>query len=221
VPVDSGRYLGLHIPGARYIELEGDDHLPWVGDFEPLAQPLEEFLADVDRDDASEPDRAVKTVLFADIVGSTEKAVELGDARWAGLLERYHALVRRQLVRYRGSELDTAGDGVFACFDGPARAVRCACSVSEGTRAIGLEARVGLHTGECELVDGKLGGIAVHVGARIAAEAEPGEVLVSGTVKDLVAGSDIEFREHGLATLTGIPGQRQLFAVEQPGASPP
>jgi class 3 adenylate cyclase len=157
-------------------------------------------------------------VLFADIVGSTEKAVELGDARWGGLLERYHAVVQRQLVRYRGSELDTAGDGFFACFDGPARAVRCACSVSEAMNELGLEARVGLHTGECELVNGKPGGIAVHIGARIAAEAQPGEVLVSSTVKDLVAGSDIAFRERGFATLTGIPGRRQLSAVERSGA---
>jgi class 3 adenylate cyclase len=218
VPVDSGRYLGAHIPGAQYIELEGRDHLPWVGEFETLVQPIEDFLADVGREDAAEPDRAVTTVLFADIVDSTQKAVELGDARWRELLERYHALIRRQLVRYRGRELDTAGDGFFACFNGPARAIRCACSVSDATRTIGVDVRIGLHTGECELIDGKVGGIAVHVGARIAAEAEPGEVLVSGTVKDLVAGSDIEFRERGIATLTGIPGQRELFAVDRAAA---
>ena len=205
-------------PGAQYIELEGRDHLPWVGEFETLVQPIEDFLADVGREDAAEPDRAVTTVLFADIVDSTQKAVELGDARWRELLERYHALIRRQLVRYRGRELDTAGDGFFACFDGPARAIRCACSVSDATRTIGVDVRIGLHTGECELIDGKVGGIAVHVGARIAAEADPGEVLVSGTVKDLVAGSDIEFRERGIATLTGIPGQRELFAVDRAAA---
>src|SRR5206468_7021615 len=125
----------------------------------------------------SEPDRALATVLFTDIVGSTAKAVELGDARWRKLLADHHSLIRRQLVRYRGRELDTAGDGFFACFDGPARAIRCACAVSDATRSLGVAVRVGLHTGECELVDGKLGGIAVHVGARIAAEAEPGEVL--------------------------------------------
>jgi pimeloyl-ACP methyl ester carboxylesterase len=213
IPVDNGRYAAARIPGARYIELAGVDHLPWVGDAESVARPIEDFLADIDRDETSEPDRAVATVLFADIAGSTQKAVELGDARWRDLLERYHALVRRQLVRYRGRELDTMGDGIFACFDGPARAIRCACSLSEGTRTIGLDVRVGLHTGECEVVDGKLGGIAVHIGARIAAEAEPGEVLVSSTVRDLVAGSDIEFRDRGVATLAGIPGQRQLFAV--------
>ncbi len=219
VPVESGRYLGTHIPGARYIELPGADHLPWVGDTEALARPIEEFLEDLDRDDTSEPDRAVTTVLFLDIVGSTQKAVDLGDAGWRELLERYYALIRRQLVRYRGRELDTAGDGFFACFDGPARAIRCACAVSDATRSLGVAVRVGLHTGECELVDGKVGGIAVHVGARIAAEAEPGEVLVSSTVKDLVAGSDIEFRERGVAALAGIPGQRQLFAVDQSRAS--
>jgi pimeloyl-ACP methyl ester carboxylesterase len=220
VPVESGRYLGIHIPGARYIELAGADHLPWVGDTEALARPIEEFLADLNRDDISEPDRAVTTVLFLDIVGSTQKAVDLGDAGWRELLERYHALIRRQLVRYRGCELDTAGDGFFACFDGPARAIRCACAVSDATHTLGVAVRIGLHTGECELVDGKLGGIAVHIGARIAAEAEPGEVLVSSTVKDLVAGSDVEFRNRGVATLAGIPGQRELFAVNRsPGSA--
>ncbi len=218
VPVHSGRYLGAHIPGAQYIELAGDDHLPWVGEYETLVLSIESFLGDVGRDDVSEPDRAVTTVLFVDIVGSTQKAVELGDSGWRELLERYRALIRRQLVRYRGRELDTAGDGVFASFDGPARAIRCACSVSDETRAIGVEVRIGLHTGECEFIDGKLGGIVVHIGARIAAEAEPGEVLVSSTVKDLVAGSDIEFRERAVATLTGIPGPRQLFAVDRPAA---
>jgi pimeloyl-ACP methyl ester carboxylesterase len=220
VPVESGRYLGLHIPGARYIELAGADHLPWVGDTEALARPVEEFLADLDRDDISEPDRAVTTMLFLDIVGSTQKAVDLGDAGWGELLERYHALIRQQLVRYRGRELDTAGDGFFACFDGPARAIRCACAVSDASHTLGVAVRIGLHTGECELVNGKLGGIAVHIGARIAAEAEPGEVLVSSTVKDLVAGSDVEFRDRGVATLAGIPGQRELFAVNRsPGSA--
>jgi pimeloyl-ACP methyl ester carboxylesterase len=219
VPVQSGRYLGAHIPSARYVELAGVDHLPWVGDYERLVQPIEDFLADVGRDIVSEPDRAVATVLFVDIVGSTQKAVELGDARWRELLERYHSLIRRELVRYRGREFDTAGDGFFASFDGPARAIRCACAVSDATHAMGVPVRIGLHTGECELVDGKLGGIAVHIGARIASEAGPGEVLVSGTVKDLVAGSDIEFRDRGVATLTGIPGQRQLFAVDRSPAS--
>jgi class 3 adenylate cyclase len=214
VPVNNGRYLGAHIPGAQYIELAGDDHLPWVGEYETIVLPIESFLGDVDRDDASEPDRAVATVLFVDIVGSTQKAVELGDSRWRELLEQFRALIRRQLVRYRGRELDTAGDGVFASFDGPARAIRCACSVSDETRALGVEVRIGLHTGECEFIDGKLGGIAVHIGARIAAEAEPGEVLVSSTVKDLVAGADMEFRERGVATLKGIPGRRQLFGVD-------
>jgi class 3 adenylate cyclase len=219
VPVDSGRYLGAHISGARYAELAGEDHLPWVGDWETLAGRIEEFLGDVARDDAAEPERAIATVLFADIVDSTRKVVELGDARWRELLQRYHSSIRRELTRYRGRELDIAGDGFFACFDGPARAIRCACAIREDTRAMGLEVRIGLHTGECELADGTLGGIAVHVGARIAAEAEPGQVLVSGTVKDLVAGSDIEFSDRGVATLKGIPGQRQVFAVEAPIAT--
>jgi class 3 adenylate cyclase len=219
VSVHGGRYLGARIPGARYLELAGDDHLPWVGDYETLVVAIEGFLGDVGRGDVSEPDRAVATVLFVDIVGSTQKAVELGDAGWRELLERYRALIRTQLVRYRGRELDTAGDGVFASFDGPARAIRCACSVSEATRALELDVRLGLHSGECELVDGTLRGITVDTGARIGAEAGPGEVLVSGTLKDLVAGSDIEFRERGIATLAGIPDQRQLFAVDWQSAS--
>jgi class 3 adenylate cyclase len=214
VPVFNGRYLGARIPAARYIELAGDDHLPWVGDYETLVLPIENFLSEVGGDNVSEPDRAVTTVLFVDIDGSTQKGVELGDSGWRELLERHRDLIRRQLLHYRGSELDTTGDGFLASFDGPARAIRCACSVSEATRATGVEVRIGLHTGECELVDGKLGGIAVNIGARIAAEAEPGEVLVSATLKDLVAGSEIEFLERGTAMFAGIPGQRQLFAVD-------
>jgi class 3 adenylate cyclase len=154
-------------------------------------------------------------VLFTDIVGSTAKAAELGDRAWRELLERHHALIRRQLVRFRGAELDIAGDGFFARFDGPARAVRCACAVSESVRELGLEIRAGLHTGECEVMDGKVGGIAVHIGARVAKEAEPGEVLVSSTVKDLVAGSGLRFRERGSAQLKGVPEEWRLYVVER------
>src|SRR4029453_14086230 len=153
----------------------------------------------------AEPDRVLATVLFTDIVGSTAKAAELGDRNWGGLPDRHHALIRRELVRFRGAELDVAGDGFFARFDGPARAVRCACAITESIRELGLELRAGLHTGECEVLDGKVGGIAVHIGARVAKEARPGEVLVSSTVKDLVAGSGLRFRERGTAEVKGGP----------------
>jgi class 3 adenylate cyclase len=153
------------------------------------------------------------TVLFTDIVGSTERAVTLGDRRWRELLERHHALIRRELVRFRGAELDVAGDGFFARFDGPARAVRCACAITDAVGELGLELRAGLHTGECEIVDGKVGGIAVHIGARIAGQANPGEVLVSSTVRDLVAGSGLVFEERGTTELKGLPGEWRLYSV--------
>jgi class 3 adenylate cyclase len=166
-------------------------------------------------DQVSAVSTVLATVLFTDIVGSTAKASDLGDARWRELIQAHHGLVRRQLVRFRGIELDTAGDGFFASFDGPARAIRCACAISEGVRELGIEVRAGLHTGECERIDHKVGGIAVNIGARVAAEAGAGEVLVSSTVKDLVAGSGIEFRDRGAAELKGVPGEWRLFAVER------
>ncbi len=153
------------------------------------------------------------TVLFTDIVGSTAKALELGDRSWRELLERHHAIVRRELVRFRGREIDTAGDGFFAAFDGPARAIRCASAVVDGVRELGIDVRAGLHTGECEVVDGKVAGIAVHTGARVAANAHGGEVVVSSTVKDLVAGSGIDFQDRGVQELKGIPGEWRLFSV--------
>jgi class 3 adenylate cyclase len=152
-------------------------------------------------------------VLFTDIVGSSQHASALGDRAWRELLEKHHALVRSQLMRFRGREMDAAGDGFFASFDGPARAIRCASAIVEGVRELQLEVRAGLHTGECELLDGKVAGIAVHTGARIASLAAPGEVLVSSTVKDLVAGSGMDFYEHGLEELKGIPGEWRLYAV--------
>jgi class 3 adenylate cyclase len=209
-------YLADHIPGAELVVLEGEDHA-WFVRPEPIAAEVERFLTGLWKSgewDAVEPDRELATVLFTDIVGSTERALELGDAGWRELLERHHALVRRQLARFQGRELDTAGDGFFASFDGPARAIRCADAIRTGVRDLGLEIRAGLHTGECEVIDGKIAGIAVHIGARVAGNAEPGEVLVSSTVRDLVAGSGLRFRESGLAELKGVPGEWRLFALE-------
>jgi class 3 adenylate cyclase len=153
------------------------------------------------------------TVVFTDIVDSTAKAVELGDARWRELVAEHHARVRAQLARFAGTEIDTAGDGFFASFDGPARAIRCACAIRDSVRELGVEVRAGLHTGECELIDGKVGGIAVITGARIAARAAPNEILVSATVRDLVAGSGLEFEDRGVHTLKGLPEQKQLYAA--------
>jgi pimeloyl-ACP methyl ester carboxylesterase/class 3 adenylate cyclase len=217
VDIGAGRFLAERIPGARFIELPGEDHSPFTGGFEPLVEAVEAFLGETWSErawDEAEPQRVLATVLFTDIVGSTAKAAELGDAAWRELLERHHSVIRRQLGRFRGKEIDTAGDGFFASFDGPARAIHCASSIVRSVQELGLEVRAGLHTGECELLDGKVGGIAIHIGARVSAEAKPGEVLVSGTVKDLVAGSGIEFRERGTAELKGVPGEWSLFAVE-------
>jgi class 3 adenylate cyclase len=210
-------YLAEHIAGARHLELPGADHAISAGDWESYARALEDFLQDAWAEEAmAEPeiDRVLATILFTDIAGSTSKAVELGDARWRELLEDHHATVRRLLLRYRGTELDTAGDGFFASFDGPARGIRCARAITESVRDLGIEVRAGLHTGECERMNAKVGGIAVHIGARVAAEARPGEVVVSSAVKDLVAGSGIAFRERGAAELKGVPGEWRLFAVE-------
>jgi class 3 adenylate cyclase len=216
VDVRCARYLAERIPGARLVELPGRNFAPSVGDQEVLFGELEGFVESVQAGDweAPEPDRVLSTVLFTDIVGATSRAAELGDRAWRELLQAHHDLVRRELARYRGKELDTAGDGFFASFDGPARAIRCGCAVVDAVRELGLEVRAGLHTGECELVDGKVGGIAVHIGARVAANAGPGEVLVSSTVRDLVAGSGITFADRGTAELKGIPGDWRLFAVE-------
>jgi class 3 adenylate cyclase len=207
----SSRYLGEELPGSRVVELPGDEHLPWEGDQELLLEEVERFLADLD--DEVEPNRVLVTVLFTDIVGSTAKAAELGDRRWQELLERHHAVVRAQLARFRGREVDSAGDGIFAVFDGPARAVRCASAIARGVHPLGLEVRAGLHTGEVELANGNVRGIAVHIGARVAAEARGGEVLVSHTVRDLVAGSGLEFEDRGARELAGVPGEWRLLAV--------
>jgi pimeloyl-ACP methyl ester carboxylesterase len=211
VNVHEGRWIAQQVPGAKYVELPGEDHLVWVGDADGLLDEVEEFLTGVRH--SREPDRLLATVLFTDIVGATEKAAKLGDRRWSGLLEEHHRSVRRELERFRGREIDTAGDGFLAAFDGPARAIRCACAVRDAVISLGLEVRVGLHTGECELIGEKVAGIAVHTGARVAGLAQPSEVLVSSTVKDLVAGSGIEFAERGEHELKGIPGFWRLYAA--------
>ena len=208
--VEEGRYIAERIPGARFVELAGVDHFPVIN-ADQILDEVEEFLTGVRP--TPEPDRVLATVLFTDIVGSTQKAVELGDARWRELLQQHHALIRRQLDRFHGREIDTAGDGFFASFDGPARAIRCACAISDRVPELGLAVRAGLHTGECELIDGKVSGVAVHIGARVAAAAAPGEVLVTSTVKDNVAGAGIVFEERGATELKGLPGTWQLFAV--------
>ncbi len=218
VPPEVAQYMASRIPAARVVELPGIGHLSFGEPGSTLVgSEIERFVTDVWEAggwEEAEPDRMLATVLFTDIVGSTAKAVELGDRAWRELLERHHALIRRELVRFRGAELDVAGDGFFARFDGPARAVRCASAITESVRELGLEIRAGLHTGECEIMDGKVGGIAVHIGARVAKEAQPGEVLVSSTVKDLVAGSGLRFRERGMAALKGVPDEWRLYAVE-------
>ena len=214
VDVGAGRHLADRIPGATFTELPGEDHSPFTGSTAELVASTQEFLQGVDqRPEWTEPDRLLATILFTDIVGSTAKAAQLGDAGWRELLQEHNSTIRRQLARYRGHEVDTAGDGFFASFDGPARAIRCARAIQEDVARLGLELRAGLHTGECELIDGKVGGIAVHIGARIAEAAGPSQVLVSSTVKDLVAGSGLDFEEHGTAALKGIPGDWRLYAV--------
>lgn len=205
--------MAERIPGAKLVELSGPDHVPWLSDAEVVGDEIEEFLTGARR--GPEPDRVLATVLFTDIVGASERAASIGDRRWRDLLESHHTLIRRELTRFRGREIDTAGDGFLATFDGPARAVRCARAISDGVRSLGIEIRAGLHTGECEVMGGKPGGIAVHVGSRVAALARPGEVLVSSTVKDLVAGSGLFFRDRGVQPLRGIPGEWRLFALER------
>jgi class 3 adenylate cyclase len=203
------RRVAGSIPGARLQQVDGEDHAMWVGG--GVVAEVERFLSG--SDEAAVPDSILTTVLFTDIVGSTERAAELGDREWRDVLERHHATVRRALARFRGHEHDTAGDGFFATFDGPARAIRCAQEIVSAVAELGLALRTGLHTGECELHDGKPAGIAVSIGARVAAEAQPGEVVVSSTVKDLVAGSGIVFEHVGERSLKGVPGSWTLYSV--------
>ena len=205
------RYLAAHIAGAKLVELPGVDHLPYVGDSDAILDEVQEFLTGVRPPPGH--DRVLATVLFTDIVGSTERASALGDRAWKELLQRHHVLVRQELARFRGQEVDTTGDGFLATFDGPARAVRCAQAIVEAVRAIGVEVRAGVHTGEVELMGERVVGIAVHIGARVAAIAAPSQVLVSSTVKDLVVGSGIEFEDSGAHALKGVPGEWRLFAL--------
>lgn len=209
--VEHGRYLAETIPGASYVELAGLDNLPYVGDQDAVLDEVQEFLTGVRH--SVEPDRVLATVLFTDIVGATSRAAELGDRAWRDLLERHNAVIRRELARGRGREVDTAGDGFLATFDGPARAIRSACAIAERVQALALDIRSGLHTGEVELVGDHVRGIAVHIGARTAALAGPGEVLVTSTVKDLVAGSGIEFEDRGERALKGVPWKWRIFRV--------
>ncbi|KPK90340.1 MAG: hydrolase [Deltaproteobacteria bacterium SM23_61] len=211
--IGNGRYLAEQIPGAKLVELPGEDHMFLFGNRDTIIDEIEEFLTGVRPDHEAEYDRVLATILFTDIVGSTERAAALGDRRWRDVLEQCYKVARRELARFRGREIDTAGDGIFAAFDGPARAIRCAWRIRDSVRAIGIDLRTGLHAGECEVVGAKIGGIAVHTGARVAATAAPGEILVSSTVKDLVAGSEISFQSRGIHTLKGVPGEWPLFAV--------
>jgi pimeloyl-ACP methyl ester carboxylesterase len=213
VNVEEGRWIAGQIPGAKYVELPGDEHLIWAGDVDAVIDEVEEFLTG--SRPVPEPDRMLATVLFTDIVGSTQRAAELGDRRWGDVLEQHHSVVRRELERFQGREIDTAGDGFFATFDGPARAVRAAVSIRDALHQVGVEVRAGVHTGEVQVIDDNIRGIAVHTGARIAGAASGGEVLVSSTVKDLVAGSGIEFDERGAHELKGVPGEWRLYAVSR------
>jgi pimeloyl-ACP methyl ester carboxylesterase len=211
ITVEHSRYLAERISGSRLVELEGQDHWIWVGELGAVVEEIEEFLTGSRR--AVQPERALATIMFTDIVGSTERAAEIGDARWREVLEGHDAMIRAELARHRGREIKSVGDGFLATFDGPARAIRCACAILEQARRLGLEVRAGIHTGECELIGEDIGGIGVHIGARVAALAEPAEVLVSRTVTDLVAGSGIEFKPRGERRLKGVPGEWALFSV--------
>jgi class 3 adenylate cyclase len=209
--LDGSRFMGTHIPGARMVELPGNDHLPWEGDAESLLDEIEGFLSGLSDD--VHADRVLATLLVVELVGPSAKAAEIGDRAWDDLLAKYHRLLRSQLARFRGHGVDSAGNGLLATFDGPARAVRCAGAIVTSVRELGVETRVGVHTGEVEQTNASVRGITVHIGARIADAARPGEVLVSSTVRDIVAGSGIAFEERGEHELAGVPGRWRLFAA--------
>jgi class 3 adenylate cyclase len=209
--IAEGRYIAERIAGAKFVELPGIDHLPWAGNQDDILDEIEEFLTGIRP--APQSDRMLATVLFTDIVGSTERAASLGDRAWREVLDRHHASVRSELAHFRGQEIATTGDGFLATFDGPARAVRCAVAIRDRLRESGIEVRAGVHTGECERMGDNIGGLAVHIGSRVAGLAGPGEVLASSTVKDLVAGSGIVFEDRGAHPLKGIPGEWRVFKV--------
>jgi class 3 adenylate cyclase len=211
--VRHGRYLAENIEGARYVELPGREHYPWVEDPDEFVDEVEEFITGTRPE--HEGNRVLCTLLFTDIVGSTDLAAELGDDRWRGLLQQHHSIVRKGLDKFRGREIDTTGDGFLATFDGPARAVKCAWAVGDELRLIDLRIRAGVHTGECEIIGRNVAGIAVHIAARIAALAGAGEVLASSTVRDLVAGSGIKFADRGMHKLKGVPDEWRLYASER------
>jgi class 3 adenylate cyclase len=215
VELDRGRDVARRIPGASFVEFPIEGHITSAADAATVVGRIRAFLQDAWETVGSPrlPERVLATVMFTDIVGSTVKAAEIGDTKWRELLERHNQVIRRELSRTRGTEVDTSGDGFFATFDGPERAIRCACAINEAVKPLDLEVRAGLHTGECEMVDGKIAGIAVHTGARVAASAQPGEVIVSGTVKDLVAGSGLTFEDRGVHELKGIPGEWRLYSA--------
>jgi class 3 adenylate cyclase len=215
--VESTRQLAEAIPGARLVEFPGSDHFFWVGNQDELLDEVERFVKDLGEQEA-ELDRVLATVLFTDVVGSTERAAAIGDRRWRELLDAHHQRVRAQLGRFRGKEIDTAGDGFLATFDGPIRAIRCALAATEAVRDLDIEIRAGLHTGEVELAGDAVRGIAVHIGARVAALANPSEVIVSSTVKDLVAGAALRFEDRGEHALKGVPGAWRVYRVESSSA---
>jgi pimeloyl-ACP methyl ester carboxylesterase len=219
IPVEAARYTAERVPNARCIELAGDDHVPWLGDTDALLDEVEQFLTGARQ--SRRPDRALATVLFTDIVGSTQRASELEDRRWRELLETHDDGVRRQVEMHGGRVVKSLGDGYLATFDGPARAIRCGCAVVGDAGSLGVEVRAGVHTGECELLGEDVGGMAIHIGARVAAKAGPGEVLVSSAVRDLIVGSGIEFDDRGTHELKGVPGSWALLAVRDDGAVQP
>ncbi|WP_108522715.1 adenylate/guanylate cyclase domain-containing protein [Bradyrhizobium algeriense] len=213
VNVEAGRFMARQIPNAKYLELPGSDHMLWTGETERILDEVEEFLTG--SRSAIESDRVLATVLFTDIVNSTKRAETIGDRAWHDVLDRHNALVRREISRHRGHEVRTMGDGFLATFDGPARSIRCALAINEGVEALGLQVRAGLHTGEVEMAEDDLSGIAVHIASRVATMAKPGQVLVSNTVRDLVAGSNIRFHDEGSHSLKGLTESVRLFAAER------
>jgi pimeloyl-ACP methyl ester carboxylesterase len=209
--VGAARDMAARIPGAIFKEYAGDSHTAMLDDMDVILSDIEEFITGERPVESAE--RVLATVMFVDVAGSTERAVELGDAAWRGVLNSYYAIARKALARHRGKEANTAGDGMLATFDGPARAVRCALEIAQGVKQLGIDVRAGVHVGECELMGDNIGGVAVHIGARIAAKADPSEVLVSGTVKDLVAGSGLSFVDRGSHALKGVPGEWRLLSA--------